>query len=114
MDALVLAIQESRKFIDKSKTKQRERPKGCIIYSPHCLRMPKHSLVPDAAMAIQVSYNPKKSTETWERESTALIKLSKVLDCKRLIILTYELEEEIVVKDKKIEVIPVWKWLLNL
>lgn len=31
-------------------------------------------------MAIQVSYNPKKSTETWERESTALIKLSKVLD----------------------------------
>ena len=56
-------------------------------------------------MAIQVSYNPKKSTETCERESTALIKLSKVLDCKRLIILTYELEEEIVVKDKKIEVI---------
>ena len=70
--------------------------------------------IPDAAMAIQVSYNPKKSTETWERESTALIKLSKVLDCKRLIILTYELEEEIVVKDKKIEVIPVWKWLLDL
>ena len=30
-------------------------------------------------MAIQVSYNPQKSTETWERESTALIKLSKVL-----------------------------------
>ena len=41
LDALVLAIQESRKFIDKSRTKQRERPKGCIIYSPHCLRMPK-------------------------------------------------------------------------
>lgn len=70
--------------------------------------------IPDAAMAIQVSYNPKKSTETWERESTALIKLSKVLDCKRLIILTYELEEEIIVKDKKIEVIPVWKWLIDL
>ena len=70
--------------------------------------------IPDAAMAIQVSYNQKKSTETWERESTALIKLSKVLDCKRLIILTYELEEEIIVKDKKIEVIPVWKWLLDL
>ena len=31
MDALVLAIQESRKFIDKSRTKQRERPKGCSI-----------------------------------------------------------------------------------
>ena len=37
--ALVLMVWESRKFIDKSRTKQRERPKGCIIYSPHWLRM---------------------------------------------------------------------------
>lgn len=69
--------------------------------------------IPDAATAIQVSYNPKKSDETWERESTALIKLSKVLDCKRLIILTYELEENIELKGLNIEVIPVWKWLLD-
>ena len=69
--------------------------------------------IPDAASAIQVSYNPKKSDETWERESTALIKLSKVLDCKRLIILTYELEENIELKGLNIEVIPVWKWLLD-
>ncbi len=63
--------------------------------------------IPDAAMAIQVSYNPKKSTETWERESTALIKLSKVLDCKRSHNpqLT-SWKKQIVVKDKKIEVIP--------
>ena len=69
--------------------------------------------IPDATTAIQVSYNPKKSDETWERESTALIKLSKVLDCKRLIILTYELEENIELKGLNIEVIPVWKWLLD-
>lgn len=69
--------------------------------------------IPDAATAIKVSYNPKKSDETWERESTALIKLSKVLDCKRLIILTYELEENIELKGLNIEVIPVWKWLLD-
>ena len=69
--------------------------------------------IPDAATAIQVSYNPKKSDETWERGSTALIKLSKVLDCKRLIILTYELEENIELKGLNIEVIPVWKWLLD-
>lgn len=69
--------------------------------------------IPDAATAIQVSYNPKKSDETWERESTTLIKLSKVLDCKRLIILTYELEENIELKGLNIEVIPVWKWLLD-
>ena len=69
--------------------------------------------IPDATTAIQVSYNPKKSDETWERESTALIKLSKVLDCKRLIILTYELEENIELKGLNIEVLPVWKWLLD-
>ena len=69
--------------------------------------------IPDAATAIQVSYNPKKSDETWERESTALIKLSKVLDCKRLIILTYELEENIELKGLNIEVIPGWKWVLD-
>lgn len=69
--------------------------------------------IPDVATAIQVSYNPQKSDETWERESTALIKLSKVLDCKRLIILTYELEENIELKGLNIEVIPVWKWLLD-
>lgn len=69
--------------------------------------------IPDAATAIQVSYNPKKSDETWERESTALIKLSKVLNCKRLIILSYELEENIELKGLNIEVIPVWKWLLD-
>ena len=69
--------------------------------------------IPDAATAIQVSYNPKKSDETWAGESTALIKLSKVLDCKRLIILTYELEENIELKGLNIEVIPVWKWLLD-
>lgn len=40
--------------------------------------------IPDAATAIQVSYNPKKSDETWERESTALIKLSKYLIAKDL------------------------------
>ena len=37
--ALVLAIAELRKFIDKSRTKQPERLMWCIIYSSHCLRM---------------------------------------------------------------------------
>lgn len=69
--------------------------------------------IPDAAMAIQVSYNPRKSEETWLRESSALIKLSKVLDCKRLIILTYELEETVEIDNQVIEVIPVWRWMVK-
>ncbi len=70
--------------------------------------------IPDAATAIQVSYDPKKTAETWERESAALVKLAKVLDCRRFIILTHELEEKVEVKGVNIEVMPVWKWLLDL
>lgn len=67
--------------------------------------------IPDAALAIQVSYNPHKTDETWKRESTALIKLTKVLDCQRLLILSYDTEETVEVNGKTIEVMPVWKWL---
>lgn len=69
--------------------------------------------IPDAALAIQVSYNPHKTDETWKRESTALIKFTKVLDCQRLLILSYDTEETVEVNGKTIEVIPVWKWLIQ-
>lgn len=35
--ALVLTVEESRKFNDKSKTKQRGRPMRCIMYIPRVL-----------------------------------------------------------------------------
>ena len=69
--------------------------------------------IPDAALAIQVSYNPHKTDETWQRESTALVKLTKVLDCQRLLILSYDTEETVEVNGKTIEVMPVWKWLIQ-
>lgn len=69
--------------------------------------------IPDAALAIQVSYNPHKTDETWKRESTALIKLTKVLDCQRLLILSYDTEETVEANGKTIEVMPVWKWLIQ-
>ena len=69
--------------------------------------------IPDAALAIQVSYNPHKTDETWQRESTALIKFTKVLDCQRLLILSYDTEETVEVNGKTIEVTPVWKWLIQ-
>ena len=69
--------------------------------------------IPDAALAIQVSYNPHKTDETWQRESTALVKLTKVLDCQRLLILSYDTEETMEVNGKTIEVMPVWKWLIQ-
>lgn len=69
--------------------------------------------IPDAALAIQVSYNPHKTDETWQRESTALVKFTKVLDCQRLLILSYDTEETVEVNGKTIEVMPVWKWLIQ-
>ena len=69
--------------------------------------------IPDAALAIQVSYNPHKTDETWKRESTALIKFTKVLDCQRLLILSYDTEETVELNGKTIEVMPVWKWLIQ-
>lgn len=69
--------------------------------------------IPDAALAIQVSYNPHKTDEIWQRESTALIKFTKVLDCQRLLILSYDTEETVEVNGKTIEVMPVWKWLIQ-
>ena len=69
--------------------------------------------IPDAALAIQVSYNPHKTDETWQRESSALIKFTKVLDCQRLLILSYDTEETVEVNGKTIEVLPVWKWLIQ-
>lgn len=69
--------------------------------------------LPDRATAIQVSYSINLSTDTFKREVNALVKLSKVLDCKRLLILTYDEEDIIEQNGYKIEVLPVWKWLLN-
>lgn len=38
--------------------------------------------------------------------------LPSKLDCKRMIILTYEAEETVTIDGRDIEVIPVWKWLI--
>jgi len=64
-------------------------------------------------LAIQVSYSMSQSNETFVREVNALKKFPKVHSCKRRLILTNEesgaVEDEIGV----IEIMPVWKWLLQ-
>jgi predicted AAA+ superfamily ATPase len=68
--------------------------------------------VPDAELAIQVSYSLHEE-DTRKRETEALRKLPHRLPCSRRIILTYDEEETITDQHGTIEVIPVWKWLLN-
>ncbi|MBU4255816.1 MAG: ATP-binding protein [Candidatus Thermoplasmatota archaeon] len=61
---------------------------------------------------IQVCYSVE-DYETKEREIKALLKASKELKCKNLLVITEDYEDEEKVKGKKIKYIPLWKWLLG-
>lgn len=69
--------------------------------------------IPDESTAIQVSYNPHKSDETWTRETTALVKLNSKFPCRRLLLLSLNHNETVEISGTTIEVIPVWKWLIS-
>lgn len=65
----------------------------------------------DSLEAIQVCYSLNEKNK--DREINGLIDALEEFKLKKGIILTFDQLEEINVKDKKIKVIPVWKWLLT-
>lgn len=67
--------------------------------------------IPDSETAIQVCYS-MADTETFERETKALINLDKVLPCRELLVITKNEEKTLEIKGKAIQVLPIWKWLL--
>ena len=69
--------------------------------------------IPDEELAIQVSYS-LRDEETRKREVDALQKLPKRLSCKRRIIVTFDEEETITDSFGTIEVVPAWKWLMDM
>jgi predicted AAA+ superfamily ATPase len=69
--------------------------------------------VPETQTAIQVCYNLDNLDGTFDREVSALLKIGKVLDCNELLIITRESENVLEIENKKIAVVPIWKWLLN-
>lgn len=69
--------------------------------------------VPEDALAIQVSYSISKSQATYEREVNALKKLPNILECRKRIILTNDESGQIEDEFGTIDIIPLWKWLLN-
>ena len=69
--------------------------------------------VPQFDWLIQASYSIGND-ETREREVSALIKVAKHLNAQRLTIITYNEEQTLQVNGRSIEVIPLWKWLLNI
>lgn len=69
--------------------------------------------VPQTETAIQVCYTMNDAEGTFERETKALIKVQSRLSCRRNIIVTYS-DEDVIEKDGvKIEIIPVWKFILG-
>ena len=68
--------------------------------------------VPEANLAVQASYDINDD-ETRRREIAALVSLNKAFPLKSAIIVTRDYEEKIEEGGLTIEVIPIWKWLLN-
>ena len=68
--------------------------------------------VPEANMAIQASYS-LQDVDTRKREIHGLVQLSKVLDIDRFYIITKDEEYNLSESGINIQVIPVWKWLLQ-
>lgn len=69
--------------------------------------------IPQIETAIQVCYTMNDAEGTFERETKALIKVQSRLACRRNIIVTYS-DEDVIQKDGvEIEIIPIWKFMLN-
>ena len=69
--------------------------------------------VPEEKLAIQASYSLSGAESTYDREVDALKKIPNVLECDRRIILTYDESDTITDEYGTIEVMPLWKWILE-
>ncbi|MEM2998878.1 MAG: hypothetical protein QW542_08030, partial [Thermoproteota archaeon] len=48
-----------------------------------------------------------------EREIEALLKASSALNCNNLLIISWDVEEQIEVNGRVVKLVPLWKWLLK-
>ena len=69
--------------------------------------------IPEIELAIQVSYKID-DIDTYEREVGGLIKFLKAFKNYHGIIITWDTERQITEDGISIEVVPVWKWLLDI
>ena len=69
--------------------------------------------IEETGTAIQVAYSITNISD--DRETKSLVEAAKALkEAKEFVILTYEEEKELNMDGVKIQVIPVWKWLLKI
>lgn len=69
-------------------------------------------VVPEEELAVQVSYS-MADTDTFKRETDALIKLVSVQSISKMIVVTMEEESSVEKDGYHIELVPLWKWLLS-
>lgn len=68
--------------------------------------------IPKQGIAIQVAYDLSNDA-TRLREVKALLKLSEVYELKTCLLITFDTEMQLTENGLNIDVLPVWKWLLN-
>jgi len=61
---------------------------------------------------VQVTYAHSKD-ELDKREIRSLLKVSEILECKDLLIITWDYEDVLKINNLEIKCIPLWKWLLT-
>ena len=64
----------------------------------------------DVQLAVQVCYNLNDG-DIRKREVCSLIKMSKQIEVKKMLIITRDEEGTLVEEGREIEIVPVWKWL---
>lgn len=69
-------------------------------------------VIPEEATAIQVSYS-LADAHTFKRETDALTRLAAVQDIKHMTVVTKDEEDTVETDRGRIEVVPLWKWLLE-
>lgn len=85
--------------------------KDAVYYYNHGVEVDFY--IPEAETAIQVCYSMENGMETSEREIAALLKIGDRLSCRRRLIITFNQEGIIERNGISIEMIPVWKFLLQ-
>ncbi|MBQ6780094.1 MAG: ATP-binding protein [Treponema sp.] len=69
--------------------------------------------VPQTGTAYQVAWSLKNITDT--RETDSLIRAAQsVEEAKHLTVITYEEEDDLVIDGRAINVVPLWKWVLEM
>jgi len=68
--------------------------------------------IPEIEMIVQVSYS-LEDIETEKRELKSIEKSLKELAVQKIIMVTYDTEKTLHIKEYLVQVIPVWKWLLS-